>query len=193
MQILQRDREPTIYHLRERKRAPSTERDYYLGHQAFFRILHQRERNLLTERESHEHGHGHGRRVKHQPVPNEPFSPNKFVASKSSRNKSLLFLSSRKEDQTTPNPSFSLFSVNSIVDAACLAGNPSLPPTPPMAQARTDFPATFPTKPNFPLTIPAKIQRALTTSGLHRLMEFFLSIERSTPRGRRCIKLTASI
>ncbi|KAL4181592.1 hypothetical protein AMTRI_Chr12g238090 [Amborella trichopoda] len=80
-----------------------------------------------------------------------------------------------------------------IVDAACLAGNPSLPPTPPMAQARTNFPATFPTKPNFPLTIPAKIQRALTTSGLHRLMEFFLSIERSTPRGRRCIKLTASI
>ncbi|KAL4181601.1 hypothetical protein AMTRI_Chr12g238200 [Amborella trichopoda] len=68
---------------------------------------------------------------------------------------------------------FSLFSVNSIVDAACLDGNPSLPPTPPMALARTNFPATFPTKPNFPLTIPAKIQRALTTSGHHRLMEFF--------------------
>ncbi|KAL4181611.1 hypothetical protein AMTRI_Chr12g238210 [Amborella trichopoda] len=53
MQILQRDREPTIYHLRERKRAPSRERDYCLGHQAFFRILRQREREISSQRESH--------------------------------------------------------------------------------------------------------------------------------------------
>ncbi|KAL4181590.1 hypothetical protein AMTRI_Chr12g238080 [Amborella trichopoda] len=80
-----------------------------------------------------------------------------------------------------PHPTHSLPqnpAVNSIVDAACLAGNPSLPPTLPMAQERTNFPATFLTKPNFPLTIRAKIQRALTTSGLLRPMEFFSSIER---------------
>ncbi|ERM93953.1 hypothetical protein AMTR_s00137p00117610 [Amborella trichopoda] len=72
-----------------------------------------------------------------------------------------------------PHPTHSLpqnpvETINSVVDAACLAGNPSLPSTPPMAQARTNFPATFQNKPNFPLTIPAKIQWALTTSGLLR-------------------------
>ncbi|ERN10931.1 hypothetical protein AMTR_s00164p00075790 [Amborella trichopoda] len=65
----------------------------------------------------------------------------------------------------------------------------------PMAQARTNFSATFLGKPNFPAKIPV-IRQALTTSGVHRLMEFFASIKRfqewpiiwrgskSTPRGR---------
>ncbi|KAL4181614.1 hypothetical protein AMTRI_Chr12g238230 [Amborella trichopoda] len=88
--------------------------------------------------------------------------------------KQVSSFSFHKKRRSNNSKSFFLSLFSKLHCGCCLPRrNPSLLPTPPMALARTNFPATFPTKPNFPLTIPAKIQRALTTSGLHRLMEFF--------------------